>query len=273
VWHEAALLDWVRNLARASAIAHVRRSILARRASPIRVAGYSPALAAKLAEEGIDRLYLHQAEAVNRVRAGENVVVVTGTASGKASAILPVLEALEQNSEGRSLFLFPTKALAQDQQKVLERLLGQAEGARRPRVGVYDGDTPQTLRTRLRDEANVLLTNPDMLHSGILPHHARWSGFFSRLSFVVVDEIHVYRGVFGSHVANVLRRLRRICQHYGADPIYIASSATIGIRRAGDAPVGRARVDGRPGRISAGAEALRVLESAAPRRRGPRAQE
>src|SRR5690606_7276600 len=154
--------------------------------------------------------------------------VVTGTASGKSLCYqIPVLEALEEDPAARALLLFPTKALAQDQLKVLRRLLAEEEGARSPRAGTYDGDTPTNLRTRLRDEANLLLTNPDMLHSGILPHHARWSGFFSRLQYVVVDEIHVYRGNFGSHVANVLRRLRRIAAHYGADPIFICASAPI----------------------------------------------
>lgn len=188
----------------------------------------SARLQERLAEDGIESLFAHQARAVERVRQGEHVVVVTGTASGKSLCYqIPVLEALEEDPAARALLLFPTKALAQDQLKVLRRLLAEEEGARSPRAGTYDGDTPTNLRTRLRDEANLLLTNPDMLHSGILPHHARWSGFFSRLQYVVVDEIHVYRGIFGSHVANVLRRLRRIAAHYGADPIFICASATI----------------------------------------------
>ncbi|MEZ4654433.1 MAG: DEAD/DEAH box helicase [Candidatus Eisenbacteria bacterium] len=188
----------------------------------------SDRLQRQLGQEGIDRLFTHQAQAIDRVRQGDHVVVVTGTASGKSLCYhIPLLESLEEDPSSRALLLFPTKALAQDQLKVLRRLQDEADDARAPRTGTYDGDTPTNLRNRLRDEANLLLTNPDMLHSGILPHHARWSGFFSRLQYVVVDEIHVYRGIFGSHVANVLRRLRRIARHYGADPIFICASATI----------------------------------------------
>lgn len=188
----------------------------------------STRLRQRLAQDGIDQLFTHQARSVDRVRQGDHVVVVTGTASGKSLCYqIPVLEALEQDPGARALLLFPTKALAQDQLKMLRRLLDETEDARSPRAGTYDGDTPANLRTRLRDDANLLLTNPDMLHSGVLPHHARWSGFFSRLQYVVVDEIHVYRGIFGSHVANVIRRLRRIATHYGADPIFICASATI----------------------------------------------
>ncbi len=235
----------------------------------------SDPLAAQLGDQGIDRLYSHQARALDTVRAGKNAVVVTGTASGKTLCYnLPVLETLISNPLGRALYLFPTKALAQDQLKTLRRFMrdeGDADaqgeagsagmsaaqkgvtgwsatksGVRRKsggkgaattshrdadsltfRAGTYDGDTPASLRTRLRDQANILLTNPDMLHSGILPHHPRWAEFFARLEYVVVDEIHVYRGIFGSHVANVLRRLRRICRHHGSDPRFICASATI----------------------------------------------
>lgn len=210
-------------------------------------------LAAQLSDQGIDRLYSHQAAALDTVRAGKNAVVVTGTASGKTLCYnLPVLETLINNPLGRALYLFPTKALAQDQLKTLRRFMhdeGDADASSRARsgtpaakgaavppehdgsltfrAGTYDGDTPASLRTRLRDQANILLTNPDMLHSGILPHHPRWAEFFARLEYVVVDEIHVYRGIFGSHVANVLRRLRRICRHHGSDPRFICASATI----------------------------------------------
>ncbi|MBK8231413.1 MAG: DEAD/DEAH box helicase [Candidatus Eisenbacteria bacterium] len=192
----------------------------------------------------MERLYVHQAAAIDAVRTGRNVVVVTGTASGKTMCYnLPVLEGLLEDPNARALYLFPTKALAQDQLKGLKRFLDEEEtevargrtrtrGGPRPgalhfNAGVYDGDTPTALRNRLRDEANLLLTNPDMLHSGILPNHSRWAEFFTRLRYIVVDEIHVYRGIFGSHVANVLRRLSRICRHYGCEPTWICASATI----------------------------------------------
>lgn len=199
-----------------------------------------------LAEQGIERLYLHQASALDAVRRGENLLAVTGTASGKSLCYtLPVLEGLLDDPEARALYLFPTKALAQDQLKALKRWLPEdaevlepgrrrarprhlAEGDLYFRAGTYDGDTPTTLRQRLRDEANILLTNPDMLHSGILPNHARWAEFFTRLRYIVIDEVHVYRGIFGSQVANVLRRLARIYRHYDAEPIWIGASATIG---------------------------------------------
>jgi DEAD/DEAH box helicase domain-containing protein len=211
----------------------------------------SAPVAAALSRFGVEKLYTHQARALDRARAGEHTVVVTGTASGKTLCYnLPVLETLLGDPGARALYLFPTKALAQDQLKGLKRFLGEEEdeetseaGAGTPRrggrpggrgegglffrAGTYDGDTPPTLRRRLRDEANVLLTNPDMLHSGILPHHARWAEFFARLQYVVIDEIHVYRGIFGSHVANVMHRLRRICRHHGSNPIFLCASATI----------------------------------------------
>ncbi len=230
-----------------------------------------PYLARRLDSLGVDRLYLHQARAIDLARAGEHLVVVTGTASGKTLCYnLPVLEALAGDPTARALYLFPTKALAQDQLKGVRRFLPETEeadasgsaapaergGGRSPRrrsarrrpgersvpdrpgadgdgegvpfvAGTYDGDTPADVRRRLRDEANLLLTNPDMLHSGILPHHPRWASFFAGLRFVVIDEIHVYRGIFGSHVANVLHRLRRVCRHHGADPVFICASATI----------------------------------------------
>jgi len=182
-------------------------------------------LQAALAEAGIRRLYTHQVTAVEAVRRGENVVVVTGTASGKTLCYnIPVLEGLLQDPQLRALYLFPTKALAQDQLRGLSRYTAHIPF----KTGTYDGDTPRNLRRTLRDEANVILTNPDMLHAGILPNHSRWAHFLGRLRYVVIDEIHVYRGIFGSNVANVIRRLRRICRHYGADPLFICCSATIG---------------------------------------------
>ncbi|HEX7078636.1 MAG TPA: DEAD/DEAH box helicase [Candidatus Eisenbacteria bacterium] len=178
---------------------------------------------------GIGRLYVHQARAIEHARAGAHVAVATGTASGKSLAYhLPILERLLLDREAIALYLFPTKALAQDQLRGLERFR-EVSPALRPllRAGTYDGDTPTGARRRLREEANAILTNPDMLHQGILPYHARWSRVFSNLRYVVVDEMHTYRGIFGSHVANVLRRLRRIARHYGADPRFLLSSATI----------------------------------------------
>lgn len=179
-----------------------------------------------LGRTGITRMYRHQVEAVEALRSGRDVVVVTSTASGKTLCYnIPVLESLMTDPESRALYLFPTKALAQDQLRVLGRY--QGSGGISFEAGTYDGDTPTALRRKLRDGAKVLLTNPDMLHSGILPNHAKWAAFLSRLRFVVVDEIHTYRGIFGSHVANVLWRLQRICDHYGSKPVFAALSATI----------------------------------------------
>jgi DEAD/DEAH box helicase domain-containing protein len=183
---------------------------------------------AALASIGVERLYAHQGEAVAAAREGRHVVIVTGTASGKTLCYnIPVLESLAEGS-GTALYLFPTKALAQDQLRGLARLLEAA-----PRLsgsitaGTYDGDTSRHARRKLRDQGRIILSNPDMLHAGILPNHAGWSRFFSELRFVVLDEIHAYRGIFGSNVANVVRRLRRIARHYGADPVFLSCSATI----------------------------------------------
>lgn len=180
-----------------------------------------------LEREKIQRLYTHQAAAIEATRHGKNVVVVTGTASGKTLCYnIPVLERILENADATALYLYPTKALAQDQLRTLHRY--QSIDLELPlRTGTYDGDTPPTTRRKLKNEANVLLTNPDMLHSGILPNHGTWAHFFSRLKFVVIDEIHAYRGVFGSNVSHVMNRLNRICAHYGADPVYVCCSATI----------------------------------------------
>ena len=182
-----------------------------------------------LADIGIERLYTHQVSAVEHIRSGRNVVIVTSTASGKTLCYnVPVIEKLLSDRQARAMYLFPTKALAQDQLKTLRRLsesdpmLGGMI-----KCGTYDGDTPTDTRRRLRDEANIILTNPDMLHTSILPYHSRWNRFFSNLKYVVIDEIHTYRGIFGSNVANVIRRLRRVCRHYGADPQFVCCSATI----------------------------------------------
>ena len=178
---------------------------------------------------GIERLYTHQVHAIEAQRAGRDTVIVTGTASGKTLGYhLPVLETLLREPDATALYLFPTKALAQDQLQGLTRLAGGHLDVMNALVaGVYDGDTQATTRRRLRDEGNLILSNPDMLHQGILPAHARWGRFFSRLRHVVVDEMHAYRGIFGSHVANVLRRLERVAEHHGSRFRYVLCSATI----------------------------------------------
>jgi DEAD/DEAH box helicase domain-containing protein len=185
-----------------------------------------PELVAAYCAKGIERLYTHQAAAAERVRAGRNAVVVTPTASGKTICYnLPVINAVLENSDTRALYLFPTKALAQDQLAELDDL------GRRLRDGfgvfTYDGDTPADARKSIRERGNLVLTNPDMLHTGILPHHTRWTRLFENLRYVVLDELHTYRGVFGSHLSNVLRRLRRIARFYGSELQFICSSATI----------------------------------------------
>jgi DEAD/DEAH box helicase domain-containing protein len=182
-----------------------------------------PALREALARRGIGELYAHQAEAYAAARGGDNVIVTTGTASGKTLAFnLPVLDALAADRHARALYLYPTKALAQDQARSLAELA--VPGVR---AGIYDGDTPTEQRRQIRGWANLVLTNPDMLHIGVLPRHDLWGDFLHNLRFVVVDEAHVYRGVFGSHVANVLRRLRRLARIYGAEPQFLLASATI----------------------------------------------
>jgi DEAD/DEAH box helicase domain-containing protein len=182
-----------------------------------------PRVVSALVKIGTTGLYSHQAEAYSAAGRSENVIVATGTASGKTLAFnLPVLDALAQEPKLRALYLYPTKALAQDQARALADL--RVPGIR---SGIYDGDTEAERRWQIRKWANVILTNPDMLHVGVLPHHDRWGDVLSNLRYVVVDEAHVYRGVFGSHVANVLRRLRRLARIYGADPQFLLASATI----------------------------------------------
>ncbi|MBN1568894.1 MAG: DEAD/DEAH box helicase [Acidobacteria bacterium] len=176
--------------------------------------------------KGIERLYSHQADAAERVHRGDNVVIVTPTASGKTLCYnLPVLNAVLENPDTRALYIFPTKALAQDQLAELQDLgsrLGDTFG-----VFTYDGDTPSDARQSIRQHGHIVLTNPDMLHTGILPHHTKWTRLFENLQYIVIDELHTYRGVFGSHLANVLRRLKRITRFYGREPQFVFSSATI----------------------------------------------
>ncbi|MGB7283497.1 MAG: DEAD/DEAH box helicase [Candidatus Acidiferrum sp.] len=183
-------------------------------------------LIAAYAAKGISQLYTHQVIAAQAVQSGKNVVVVTPTASGKTLCYnLPILNSILENPDTRALYLFPTKALAQDQLAELYDLNQRLEN----RFGVftYDGDTPADARRAIREKGHVVLTNPDMLHTGILPHHTRWTRLFENLRYIVIDELHTYRGVFGSHLCNVLRRLRRIANFYGSDPQFICCSATI----------------------------------------------
>ena len=182
-----------------------------------------------LAANGIEQLYAHQVTVLELARAGRDLVVVTGTASGKTLCYnLPILESCLAEPDARALYLFPTKALAQDQLKGQLELLGANEDLpARIQPGVFDGDTPPAQRRRIKAEANLVLSNPDMLHASILPYHPKWARFFSELKFVVLDEVHTYRGILGAHVACVLRRLVRICQHYGSRPVFLAASATI----------------------------------------------
>ena len=203
---------------------------------PARAARYGellPALpepiAQALAARGITQLYTHQVRSIEALRAGRDTVVVTGTASGKSLCFhLPALERILEEPQATALYLFPTKALAQDQLKSLTRLAGSSlELTRALHAGVYDGDTAVGTRRKLRESANVILSNPDMLHSGILPQHAKWARFLANLRYVVIDEMHAYRGIFGSHVANVLRRLERLVRHYGGEFRYVMCSATI----------------------------------------------
>ena len=192
--------------------------------------GLDDRLRAAFESRGIRQLYTHQAEAFAHVAAGRHLVVTTPTASGKTLCYnLPVLDRILKQPATRALYLFPTKALAQDQMAELHELAGAIGEVGGEAIGVhtYDGDTPQDARRTIRTRAHIVLSNPDMVHSGILPHHPRWAKLFENLQFVVIDELHAYRGVFGSHLANVLRRLQRICRHYGSDPQFICSSATI----------------------------------------------
>ncbi|HTZ85187.1 MAG TPA: DEAD/DEAH box helicase, partial [Solirubrobacteraceae bacterium] len=186
-------------------------------------AGLHPDVLAALAGMGVEQLYSHQSEALLAATEGP-AIVTTGTASGKSMCFnLPTLHILCEQARARALYLYPTKALAQDQ----ARALSSFGLTKRVRPAIYDGDTPREARREIRKRANVVLTNPDMLHVGILPNHAAWADLFANLAVVVIDEAHVYRGVFGSHVAGVLRRLRRIAAAYGTDPVFLMTSATI----------------------------------------------
>ncbi len=187
-----------------------------------------PRLIAALRRKGTAPLYIHQAAAVEAALEGENVVLVTGTASGKSLAyLLPVMNTMLDEPEARAMFLFPTKALAQDQAAAMMGFVEEFSSGETIPVRTYDGDTPTSQRPQIRGETRLLITNPDMLHTGILPHHPRWAQLFEGLRWVVIDELHVYRGVFGSNVANLIRRLRRVCRFYESDPQFMLASATI----------------------------------------------
>ena len=184
--------------------------------------------ASYLESVGIDRLYSHQVEAIDSIRAGRDILVVTGTASGKSLCYqLPLLEMIESQPHARAILLHPTKALSQDQFQSIRRALGSA-GMVDALAGVFDGDTPANMRRKLRDEAAIILTNPDMLHAALLPNHTRWADFLRNLEYIVVDEMHTYSGLFGANVANLFHRFERVLRHYGAKPQFILCSATVG---------------------------------------------
>ncbi|MGQ9815552.1 MAG: DEAD/DEAH box helicase, partial [Candidatus Roseilinea sp.] len=208
-------------------------------AQPARYAPFPPGLNAALIEalqrRGIESLYTHQAQAIASALAGRHTVIVASAAGGKSLCFhAPILNALLADPDARALCLFPTKALSQDQLAHFRLLIDDLRLPDVPSivnrqssiVNVYDGDTPQGKRADIRREARIVLTNADMLHIGILPHHTRWAALFKNLRFVVLDEMHLYRGIFGSHVANVLRRLQRLCAFYGSQPTFILASAT-----------------------------------------------
>lgn len=230
---------WERIPARAARYAEFPAGLDARLVDLVRRLGFSP-------------LYSHQAQAIDAVLGGYHTVLVTGTASGKSLAYhLPAIQNALHDPHATALYLFPTKALAQDQAAALGWMLDALDAPRRIPFHVYDGDTPQSQRTKIRREGGIIISNPDMLHVGILPYHTRWASFFANLKLVVLDELHTYRGVFGSHMANVLRRLRRICHFHGSDPVFICTSATIAnpqelAERLIEAPVALVDEDGAP---------------------------
>jgi DEAD/DEAH box helicase domain-containing protein len=231
IYQPARPADVLETLLRDPAVAP---SVVANRLLASRPASYAPLpgwlderLVGALQSLGIVQLYAHQAEALDQLKSGNDIVVDTPTASGKSLCYdLPVLQALAEDSSARALYLFPTKALGQDQLASFRGLVGAA--GMQVAAGIYDGDTPGPIRSTIRAAGQVVVTNPDMLHAAILPHHTKWFQLFEQLRYVIVDEAHTYRGVFGSHVADVLRRLFRLCEHYGSRPQVICCSATIG---------------------------------------------
>ena len=187
-----------------------------------------PALTQLLLDTGIESLYSHQGKSWAAAHEGLNVAVVTGTASGKTLCYnLPVVDTCLRQPEARALYLFPTKALAQDQFKILASWATALSRITDLHPAIYDGDTPASRRQQIRSNTRLLITNPDMLHTGMLPHHTIWADFWRNLRYIIIDEMHTYRGIFGSHVANLLRRVKRIAAFYGAFPQFLLSSATI----------------------------------------------
>jgi DEAD/DEAH box helicase domain-containing protein len=222
---DTSLQEWLRGPVRRSIVAD--RSFAAEPAELVEPGDWSPGLLGALAKRGIPRLYRHQQEACAAARAGRHTVVATPTASGKSLCFhLPVLDAIAADPNATAIYLYPTKALSRDQEASLHELTRDAGMA--IAATVYDGDTPGDARRAARQSARIVMTNPDMLHAGILPQHASWSRVFENLRYVVVDELHTYRGVFGSHVAHVLGRLRRVAEFHGSSPVFICATATIG---------------------------------------------
>jgi DEAD/DEAH box helicase domain-containing protein len=223
---EAAIAEWLADPGTAPLLA-------AHRVLPAHPPQHAPwptdldaRLVGALRRSGVEALYTHQARAIEATRRGHNTCVVTPTASGKTLCYnLPVLDAVARDPAARALYLFPTKALAADQLAGLRELAAAADLPLK--TSTYDGDTPANVRSVVRAAGQVVISNPDMLHAAILPHHTKWFKLFESLQYVVIDELHTYRGLFGSHVANVIRRLRRVCRHYGSDPVFICASATI----------------------------------------------
>ena len=214
----------VETLDRLLAEPRIQDALVEHRVLPAREAQVAPfpdwldkRLVRGLHAQGIEMLYTHQRDALDALHDGRDMVVVTPTASGKTLCYgLPVLQAVADDPAARALFLFPTKALSQDQLAAFRELSAQSD--MNVQAGVYDGDTPGPIRTNIRTSGQVVVTNPYMLHSAILPHHTKLFQLFEQLRYIVVDETHMYRGIFGSHVANVLRRLLRLCEHYGSTP-------------------------------------------------------
>ncbi len=227
---DLSLAEWLARIHNDRRFKENARSITHIPASPGCFAPYpewvNPGLCAVLERRGITRLYSHQARAVELIVQGRDVVLVTPTASGKTLCYnLPVLQKILEEPETRAMYLFPTKALANDQMNDLHGLISDLKAD--IKTFTYDGDTPDDARQAIRKQAHVVVTNPDMLHTGILPHHTKWQKLFANLKYVVVDELHVYRGVFGSHLTNVFRRLKRVCRFYGQDPVFVCCSATV----------------------------------------------
>src|SRR4030042_1786122 len=226
--HVVSLTDYAQQIVHIERIPHLG-AIFGKLDNPLH-----PSLQACLKSLDITALYGHQAEALNAIFAGKNVMIATPSASGKTLCYhLATLDALVHDKDSRALYIFPTKARAQDQLRSLKQIAGPLSLRGRGEIisaggmATFDGDTPQDKRANIRKQARVVLTNPDMLHLGILPNHQSWSRLFRHLKYVVIDETHIYRGVFGSHVANVMRRLRRLCAFYGSNPQFISCSATI----------------------------------------------